>query len=66
MRVRATGGTRCLPASRCGRSPATRSGGDATIARVAREVHELWKLNRERIATGDPDLILIGTVLRLR
>lgn len=41
-------------------------GGDATIARVAREVHELWKLNRERIGTGDPDLIMIGTVLRLR
>lgn len=41
-------------------------GGEATIARVAREVHELWKLNSERIATGDPDLILVGTVLKLR
>lgn len=41
-------------------------GGEATIARIAREVHELWTLNGERIATGDPDLILTGTVLRLR
>ena len=41
-------------------------GSDATPARVAREVHRLWQLNRDRIGTGDPDLLLIGTKLRLR
>jgi hypothetical protein len=41
-------------------------GRDATVARVAREVHRLWELNRERIGTGDPDLLLIGTKLVLR
>jgi hypothetical protein len=41
-------------------------GHDATPARVAREVHRLWQLNRERIGTGDPDLLLIGTKLTLR
>jgi nucleoid-associated protein YgaU len=33
---------------------------------IAREVHRLWELNKERIATGDPDLLLIDTRLRLR
>jgi hypothetical protein len=41
-------------------------GPDATPARVAREVHRLWQLNHDRIATGDPDLIRIGTLLTLR
>src|SRR5829696_359837 len=39
---------------------------DATAAQVAREVHRLWSLNRERIATGDPDLLPVGTTLVLR
>jgi len=34
--------------------------------RVAAEVARLWHLNAGRIGTGDPDLILVGTVLRLR
>ena len=41
-------------------------GRDATTAQVAREVHRLWSLNRERIATGDPDLLPVGTTLVLR
>jgi hypothetical protein len=41
-------------------------GGDASIAGVAREVHRLWDLNRDRIGTGDPDLLMIGTTLELR
>jgi hypothetical protein len=41
-------------------------GGDAGPARIAREVHRLWQLNKERIATGDPDLVMIGTRLVLR
>jgi hypothetical protein len=41
-------------------------GQDASIAEVAREVSRLWELNRERIGTGDPDLILQGTRLLLR
>jgi hypothetical protein len=41
-------------------------GADASTARVAREVHRLWQLNRDRIGTGDPDLLRIGTRLELR
>jgi hypothetical protein len=41
-------------------------GRDASPARVAREVHRLWQLNRSRIATGSPDLLMVGTTLRLR
>jgi LysM repeat protein len=39
---------------------------DATAARIAREVSRLWELNGDRIATGDPDLLIVGTRLRLR
>jgi hypothetical protein len=38
----------------------------ASPARVAREVARLWELNADRIGTGDPDLLMIGTRLRLR
>ena len=41
-------------------------GPDASAARVAREVDRLWQRNRDRIATGNPDLLRIGTTLRLR
>lgn len=41
-------------------------GREATPAAIAREVHRLWQLNRDRIATGDPDLLIIGTRLLLR
>jgi Tfp pilus assembly protein FimV len=41
-------------------------GPNATAGRIAREVDRLWTLNRSRIATGDPDLLLVGTRLRLR
>jgi hypothetical protein len=41
-------------------------GRDATPAQVAREVHRLWSLNRARIGTGDPDLVMVGTRLVLR
>jgi LysM repeat protein len=41
-------------------------GNGASPAEVAREVNRLWELNRERIATGDPDLLMVGTKLRLR
>jgi nucleoid-associated protein YgaU len=41
-------------------------GGDATPAQIAREVHKLWTLNRARIGTGDPDLVMAGTRLVLR
>ena len=40
-------------------------GGDATPAQVARLVNRLWELNRERIGTGEPDLLMVGTELRL-
>lgn len=41
-------------------------GNDETTASVAREVHRLWQLNRDRIGTGDADLLMIGTRLELR
>jgi hypothetical protein len=41
-------------------------GPDASAGRIAREVNRLWELNSERIATGDPDLLMVGTKLRLR
>jgi hypothetical protein len=44
---------------------ADRLGGHASAARIAREVDRLWTLNHERIATGDPDLLAIGTRLTL-
>ena len=41
-------------------------GRDATADQVAREVERLWRLNRARIGTGDPDLLFTGTTLVLR
>jgi Tfp pilus assembly protein FimV len=41
-------------------------GGRATVEDTAREVDRLWALNRERIGTGDRDLLPIGTRLELR
>lgn len=41
-------------------------GNDASAGRIAREVNRLWSLNRARIATGDPDLLMVGTRLELR
>jgi hypothetical protein len=41
-------------------------GRDASAAQVAREVQRLWELNRDRIGTGDPDLLYVGTKLMLR
>jgi hypothetical protein len=41
-------------------------GDDASAARIAREVNRLWELNSERVGTGNPDLVMIGTRLTLR
>ena len=41
-------------------------GRDAAPAEVAREVERLWRLNRARIGTGNPDLLFTGTTLVLR
>ena len=41
-------------------------GRDASAGLIAREVDRLWSLNRSRIATGDPDLLMVGTRLELR
>ena len=41
-------------------------GGDASVAKIAREVNRLWALNSERIGTGDRDLLHVGTRLALR
>jgi hypothetical protein len=41
-------------------------GPGASTGRVAREVSRLWELNADRIGTGNPSLLYVGTVLRLR
>jgi nucleoid-associated protein YgaU len=41
-------------------------GNGASPADICGEVNRLWQLNRERIATGDPHLLIVGTKLRLR
>jgi LysM domain len=41
-------------------------GPDATPGRIAREVERLWELNKDRIGTGDRDLLMVGAKLRLR
>jgi hypothetical protein len=41
-------------------------GPDASPGRIAREVDHLWELNRDRIGTGDPDMLMVGVRLRLR
>ncbi len=41
-------------------------GKDASPARIARKVSQLWTLNEDRIGTGRPDLVLVGTKLKLR
>jgi hypothetical protein len=41
-------------------------GEDASVAAIAREVNALWERNKTRIGTGDPDLLMVGTRLRLR
>lgn len=40
--------------------------GSASIAQVAFKVDRLWRLNAERIGTGNPDLIFPGLRLRLK
>jgi hypothetical protein len=39
---------------------------DASPAEIARKVAHLWDLNEDRIGTGRPDLVLVGTKLKLR
>jgi hypothetical protein len=41
-------------------------GAGSSATRIAAEVARLWELNRERIPSGDPDLIAVGQELRLR
>jgi nucleoid-associated protein YgaU len=41
------------------------AGPRASDADIARLVERLWKLNHKQIATGDPDLLLVGTRLVL-
>lgn len=42
-----------------------RLGAGATDAAVAQQVVRVWSTNKQRIGTGDPDLIYPGTVLRV-
>jgi LysM domain len=41
-------------------------GPDASAMSIAAEVARLWELNRDRISSGDPDLIAVGERLKLR
>ncbi len=40
-------------------------GSHATATAIAQEVTRLWELNRQRIGTGNPDLIFPGQTLRM-
>jgi nucleoid-associated protein YgaU len=40
-------------------------GSHATATATAQEVTRLWELNRQRIGTGNPDLIFPGQTLKL-
>ena len=42
-----------------------RLGSSATATQTAEEVTRLWELNRQRIGTGNPDLIFSGQTLRM-
>ena len=42
------------------------AGDGASPAQIARVVNRLWELNSERIGTGNPDLLMVGTRLTLR
>ncbi len=41
-------------------------GADASPGAIALEVRRLWRLNSERIGTGDPNVLIVGVRLRLR
>ena len=41
------------------------AGAGASAGQIARLVSRLWELNHARIGTGDPDMLHVGTVLRL-
>jgi LysM domain len=41
-------------------------GDGASVAKIARKVNRLWELNSERIGTGSPHLLMVGTKLVLR
>jgi nucleoid-associated protein YgaU len=41
-------------------------GPNATAAQIAREVDRLWALNKDRMGTGNPNLLIAGAKLRLR
>jgi Tfp pilus assembly protein FimV len=38
---------------------------DASTAEIAREVERLWALNEDRIGTGDRNVLLAGTRIKL-
>jgi hypothetical protein len=40
-------------------------GSEATAAEVADVVRRLWRLNRQRIGTGDPDVLPAGITIVL-
>ena len=41
-------------------------GAHASAGAIALEVRRLWRLNSERIGTGDPNVLIVGVRLRLR
>ncbi|MDQ6806156.1 MAG: LysM peptidoglycan-binding domain-containing protein, partial [Actinomycetota bacterium] len=40
-------------------------GGNPSDAEIASQVHRLWELNKDQIRTGNPDLLMAGTKLKL-
>jgi hypothetical protein len=41
-------------------------GRHASRARIAAKVQDVWQINRERIGSGDPDVLPAGTELTFR
>jgi nucleoid-associated protein YgaU len=56
---------RVRPGDSLWRIAGRRLGPDATATATAREVTRLWERNRQRIGTGNPDLIFPGQTLRM-
>jgi hypothetical protein len=63
--VQAADTYRVRPGDSLWRIAALHLGSDATTAQTAQEVNRLWKLNEQRIGTGNPDLIFPGQTLTM-
>jgi nucleoid-associated protein YgaU len=63
--VKAAATYRVRPGDSLWRIASRHLGTDATNLETAEEVNRLWRLNEQRIGTGNPDLIFPGQTLRM-